>query len=187
MPQPRSKYAQYYDLTPNKGTCKTCKAVIQRSGGSSFGLLKHLKQHGIKVQDEPVTPSVVTQKTLNNFVQRETLEELVSREASQHNATFAYLGKSNLIRRGLSTYGHEDKAPRNHRSVSRMVDKSADMHRDIVRNKLKNLLKHGHRFCVITDEWTCTSKRRRYADVTLHIKGKIFNLNYKDILFSIRS
>ena len=59
-------------------------------------------------------------------------------------------------------------------TVRRYVGKSSKEHRDVVKKKLKRLKKDGQRFCLITDEWTCGPKRRRYQNVKLHIKGNIF-------------
>ena len=86
--------------------------------------------------------------------------------------SYSYIGKSYLIKKGLNSLGH--KAPTHHYSVKRLVHKSAENHREKLREKLKKLMKdRNQRFCVVTDEWTCTNKRRKYINVTLHLKGKI--------------
>ena len=108
---------------------------------------------------------------LDKFVQRESAEEMISREASQFNATFRYLARSILIKAGMGAKGYQDKAPRSHPTVKRMVHKSAEQHREKLRIKLKRLVNKGQRFCIVIDEWTCTNKQRRYQNVTLHLKG----------------
>ena len=147
----------------------------------------HLKsKHDVNIDDIEISVENEIQKsdsgasssfktnTLDKFVVRESVDEKISREASQLNATFRYLSKSPLIKQGLSSLGFQDKVPKTHRSVARMVHKSAEKHREIVRIKLKRLKNNGQRFCLVTDEWTCGIKRRRYQNVTLHIKGNIF-------------
>ena len=181
MRRAKSKYDPYFELDiKTKATCKKCGAVIQRPGGSTYGMKIHLKsKHDIAIDEQDEEPkNFIPDKpkqtnTLDNFVQRESLEEIVSREASQLGATFRYLAKSPTIRKGLTLSGHQDKAPRSHPTVQRLVHKSAEKHRENVRLKLKRLVSKGQRFCVVCDEWTCSSKRRRYINVKLHIKGKI--------------
>ena len=36
------------------------------------------------------------------------------------------------------------------------------------------MTEEDQRFCAVTDEWTCPVKRRRYLNVSLHLKGKIY-------------
>ena len=175
----KSKYLEYFDMTQKeKATCKikTCQAVITRSGGSSSGMKYHLEHtHRIFLGNNSdggaEKPEVVSKplNTLDNFVQRESKEEMISREAAQFCATFRYLARSLLIKKGMTYCGHT--APRTHSTVQRYVHASAEKHRQNVREKLQRLLSKGQRFCVITDEWTCGSKRRRYQNVKLHIKG----------------
>ena len=173
----KSKYEKYYNLTSEKGTCLKCGTVIKKSGGSSVGLKTHLKtKHDIDVDSEILNAETPKEKPkqnsiMSNFVIRESLEELISREASQLGATFRYLAKSILVRDGLKLRGYQDNAPRSHPTVQRLVHKSAEKHREILKRKLKKLVEEGQRFCLITDEWTCSTKRRRYQNVNLHIKG----------------
>ena len=51
---------------------------------------------------------------------------------------------------------------------------TAENHRKIIREKLKKMTEEDQRFCAVTDEWTCPVKRRRYLNVSLHLKGKIY-------------
>ena len=174
-----SKYDAYFDRKSSKGKalCLKCGKPIQISGRSTYGMKSHLKTHDIIIDDNEDLPSPApvprkSQNTLDSFVIKESLEESVSREASQFGATFRYLGRSILVRKGLTLMGYQNRAPRSHRTVQRLVHKSANIHRNIVRNKIQKLLKNSERFCVVTDEWTCSSKRRRYQNVILHVKGK---------------
>ena len=181
-----SKYDNYYDRKSSKGkaACLQCGKIIIVSGRSTYGMKKHLETHDVFLnEDQEEPPTTMTSKApkrtmLDRFLKRESLEEMISREAAQLGATFRYLAKSILIREGLKSKGYQDKAPRSHPTVKRMVHKSAEDHREIVRGKLQKLLAKGERFCIITDEWTCTSKRRRYMDVTLHIKGTNYFLHF---------
>ena len=102
------------------------------------------------------------------------LEDLVAREAVK-GATFRYLASSYLIKKGLCALGFQDEAPNHHTSVSKLVDKSAENHRAKLCEHLKNLAEKGQKFCAITDEWTCPGKKKRYINVSLHLKGNFDN------------
>ena len=185
MPPRKSKYSEFFEFNGQNATCKTCGETIKRTSGSTSGLKYHLEEiHGKKSQSDEVenagpAPKKAKsddsgQKVMSDFYKvtdKEPLEDLVAREAC-NGATFSYIGKSHLIKKGLNSLGY--KAPNHHYSVKRLVHKSAENHREKLREKLKKLMKdRNQRFCVVTDEWTCTNKRRKYINVTLHLKGKI--------------
>ena len=187
MPPRKSKYSEFFEFNGQNATCKTCGETIKRTSGSTSGLKYHLEEiHGKKSQSDEVenagpAPKKAKsdddgQKVMDDFYKvtgKEPLEDLVAREAC-NGATYSYIGKSYLIKKGLNSLGY--KAPNHHYSVKRLVHKSAENHREKLREKLKKLKGDHQRFCVITDEWTCTNKRRKYINVTLHLKGKFLEM-----------
>ena len=189
----KSKYEEHFDLSKDKATCKRCGEVIRRRDSSTSGMQYHLSsQHSIKANEKSeseatVTPGPAPKKAkidesgssstfkgpLDQYVTVKSkipLEDLVAREAVK-GATFRYLASSPLIKKGLSALGFQDEAPKHHTSVSKLVDKSAENHRAKLCEHLKNLAEKGQKFCVITDEWTCSGKKKRYINVSLHLKG----------------
>ena len=182
----KSKYSDYFDVNKDKANCKICGSTIKLSDRSTRGLKTHLEtKHQIKLNNDEVevgqavsmvgTSKASKQQSLDKFVVKPSVEELISRE-SANGATFRYLARSKLIRKGLAAYGYQDKTPKSHSMVKRLVHKSAETHRGKIREKLQRHLKNGHRFCSITDEWTCPAKKRKYLNVQLHLKGHNFNL-----------
>ena len=179
----KSKYSKFFDFFGNKATCKTCGDVLKYENFNTKGLSYHItRKHDVDLnaafQEEgpPAKKSKIedsnqpTMKMHFQPVSKEPLEDLVAKEAV-NGATFRYIAKSNLIKKGLSALGFQDKIPNHHFAVSRLVDKSADNHRQKLAEKFKVQVQNGQRFCVITDEWTCSGKKRKYINVTLHIKG----------------
>ena len=184
----RNKYSEFFDITKNGLTakCKTCLKTFQCPDRATSGLKYHVeKVHNFTTDDTKPQPDEKKPKInpiMANFVQKKkpTLEEIISKEASSKGASFKYLAESDLIRRGISTYGYN--APKSSNTVRRLVHKSAENHRKIYREKFKNLIEKDERFCLITDEWTCPPKKRKYLNVTLHLKGKhkqhLYNSSY---------
>ena len=186
--QSKSKYAKFFDFFGDKATCKTCGDVFKCTNGATKGLNYHVThKHDIDLTkndafrtDTEGPPSKKSktevsknQPTMNMHFQpaaKEPLEDLVAKEAV-NGATFRYIAKSYLIKKGLCSLGFQDKVPNHHFAVSRLVDKSAENHRLKMSEKFKKLVQEDERFCVITDEWTCSGKKRKYINVTLHIKG----------------
>ena len=181
MPK-KSKYCEFFEFIGENATCKKCGETIKCTSRSTSGLKYHFEEfHGTKADESessgPAPKKAKSddggQKVMVDFYKvttKEPLEDLVAREAC-NGASFSYIGKSYLIKKGLNSLGH--KAPNHHYSVKRLVHKSAENHREKLREKLKSLKKdQNQRFCVVTDEWTCTNKRRKYINVTLHLKGK---------------
>lgn len=170
----KSKYDDHFEIGSGKATCRKCGKIIILSLRNTYGMKYHAeKVHDVNFDEEPKAKISKPTSTLDSFVQikKPSMEELVSQEAAQ-GVSFRYLAKSPLIRKGLAAHGYQDKAPKSHVTVQRCVKKSAVKHRQTVREKIKQHLKKGQRFCAITDEWTCPTKKRKYLNVTLHLKGK---------------
>ena len=183
--QSKSKYSKFFDFFGDKATCKTCGDVLKCVNGNTKGLKYHVthkhsidltKDDAFETEEPPKKKSKIeasNQPTMMMHFQpasKEPLEDLVAREAV-NGATFSYLANSYLVKKGLSSLGFQDKIPNHHFAVSRLVDKSAENHRQKLSEKFKVQVQNGQRFCVITDEWTCSGKKRKYINVTLHVKG----------------
>ena len=190
----KSKYSNYFDINYKKETaiCKRCAKTFQMKDGNTKGLKKHLKdKHNIDRVDNDSTKdnsassvqSLDDQKSgpsnigIRKYLTTKNppLEELVSIEAAR-GATFRYISKSKMLQKGFSQSGY--KPPKSHTTVRRLVHKSAQNHRKIMREKLKKMTDEGQRFCAVTDEWTCPVKKRRYLNVSLHLKGKTLNISF---------
>ena len=179
MPKKRTKYSDYFDTVKDKATCRRCGKVIQCTNGQTSGMNYHItKVHNINLSDaenaEPEEKISKPNSTLDGFVRvkKPPLEEIISKEAAK-GVSFEYLATSDLIHRGVRSYGYEP--PKSHNTVRSLVKRSAENHRKIYRDKFQELRKNGQRFCTIADEWTCPAKKRKYLNIILHLKG-ILNL-----------
>ena len=189
MARKRSKYDEFFEIDAKneKATCKKCGETIKCKNRATTGMKTHLeKKHSIKNLDEveesenpPAKKSKSNensggQTTINRYFPisaKEPIEDLVAKEAV-NGASFRYIAKSFLIKKGLCALGFEDQVPNHHSSVSKLIDKSAENHRSKLITHLKSLIDEGQRFCIVTDEWTCSGKKKKYINVTLHMKGE---------------
>ena len=180
-PKKKSKYTDYFEIFKDKAICRVCGNAILCTNRQTSGMKYHAETvHKINFDDASETPEEKKPKatpTLDGFirVKKPPLEELVSREAAK-GVSFRYIAESELIHKGISSYGY--KAPKSHVTVRKLVHKSAQTHRKIYRDKFQLHLKNGQRFCAIADEWTCPTKKRKYLNLILHLKGKFYYLPY---------
>ena len=177
MKPKKTQYSDHFDIVKEKATCRKCGSVISSVKGTTSGMKYHLeKVHGKTLADDMDEPAEKKMKTTttpsaSSFfkAKKPPLEELVSKSATKR-VSFEFLATDDLIRGGIERHGY--KAPKSHNTIRNHVRKSAQSHRKIYRDKFQALKKEGQRFCVVADEWTCSSKKRKYLNVILHLKGK---------------
>ena len=177
MKPKKTQYSDHFDIVKEKATCRKCGSVISSVKGTTSGMKYHLeKVHGKTLADDMDEPAEKKMKTTttpsaSSFfkAKKPPLEELVSKSATKR-VSFEFLATDDLIRGGIEKHGY--KAPKSHNTIRNHVRKSAQSHRKIYRDKFQALKKEGQRFCVVADEWTCSSKKRKYLNVILHLKGK---------------
>ena len=175
MPQKsKSKYAEYCQIRGDRATCNKCGKILQMKDGNTSSLAYHFdKVCKVKINLPPQKDNEKEgskQSTLDSFVKVEkpTKEDIISREAAL-GATFNFVLKSPSIKKNMNVHGFNH--PRSSNTVRMYVHTSATKHRQKVREKIKKHLKNGHRFCALTDEWTCPVKKRKFLNVQLHLKG----------------
>ena len=191
MASRKSKYVDYFDIgkpSKDKATCKQCGKIVSCTGRNTTKMKYHAENsHNINFNekfDDIETPEAKKRKTeesfssiMNSFVEKKklTVEELVSREASK-GVYFTYIAESELIHEGIRSKGYDP--PKSHPTVRKYVRISAEKHRKIYRDKFQTLLGKKKRFCIIADSWTCSTKKKDYMNVILHVKGTIFYILY---------
>ena len=190
-PKRPSQYSNHFEIYKEKATCKTCGDVISYAGRQTSGMKRHAEgKHGIKFGEPSssgLTPpeekkmKINSQSSLDNFVRikKRPLEEIVSKEAIK-GVSFNYIATSEMLHKGITTSGY--KPPKSGNTVRKLVHRSAQNHRKIYKDKFLFHRKNNQRFCVIADEWTCPSKRRKYLNVIIHLKGKFFSLSTRQCL-----
>ena len=94
-----SKVWKHFDHADNnEGTCKHCRKNISCKGGSTSGLLRHLKSKhslSLEVEERPFTAKKVKiqQKSITSFVniKKESLQTIVSQLAAVDGFATCYM------------------------------------------------------------------------------------------------
>ena len=152
--------------------------MVSVTGRATSAMKYHLEhKHKEKIEESPpekrlkVDSSSSLSPSIMKFVtvKKPPLEEIVAREAAK-GASFEYLATSPAFRRCVTSWGYQPV--KSHNTIGKLLHKSAQRHRKIYRDKIQVLKNENQRFCTIADEWTCPSKKRKYLNVILHVKGK---------------
>ena len=204
MPKQRTKdsfvWLHFEDEGNEHAKCKVCKKVLSTSGGSTSGLVRHLKSiHDIcstitskssvtsttmpstSSSSSSVLPSAVTPKTIQspqgmlmNFDKKETTQEKVARLVAEDGMPIAMIQHSKTLRSALSSQGHQ--LPKSGGAIMDMVHKQFHQVKDEHIQYLARIKSKGERLSVTLDEFTSTSNRR-YMNVNVHqAGGKVLNL-----------
>jgi hypothetical protein len=191
----KTKYQNFFTFSRSglTATCNSCDFTIN-SQKTTSGMKYHLVNvHSIKIEDiqiktkrrQPPSDDVEVakkrklQSSMGDFLEKELLEDKIAKEAAKFGATFRYISRSQLLKKGLASQGLNQ--PCNASSVRKLVHKSAENKREEVKMKLQAMAKDDNvRFCAVLDEWT-SSGNKRYMNVCLHCKGKSTNLGLQVI------
>lgn len=166
--------------------CNECGDILSCKASSTSSLKGHLKSiHNIsdEKQDQTVNKRVKSQNSLESFVKRQTLNEIVSRLAALDGLNIQQITKSSFIRESIKLRGME--LPKSQNSVMKLVNASAEQKK----NELsQHLIKHkSNKYSLTFDEWVGLSNRR-YINVNVHDSvGNCLNLGMSRIFGSCTS
>ena len=186
---------EYFDRAIGKGIsdeakCKKCAAIIKCTGGSTSGLLRHLKsKHSIEKPsptqsaDSSETQSgssskrfksACSQPTLQSFMKKNTREEMVAKLIALDGFPPSAVSKSEFIRQAFSDKGM--LLPKNPTHVMQLVYKQYEITKDVVMMEMQRSLKSGKRFSLSLDEYS-SLQNKRYLNINVHEdKDKFWNL-----------
>ena len=164
-----------FNLRVDKASCMLCGAFISCPANCTSGLRYHIeKTHKIPFKTDDEEPKAKKSKfgEITNFLEKPCAEDLIAREAAL-GASFNYLAKSHLIRQGMKKEGFN--VPLAPKKIKEYV------HTEELIKKLKKSVQDGQRFSIITDDWTCTNKKRKYVNVNLRGNGQDINLGLQPV------
>lgn len=197
--------------------CSLCKNVIKTKGGSTSGLIRHLREkHGINAVSS--SQSTSTGATASTSARASSSKRPVCHSASsaplglsdpkQRTLNFVVKSKNSLeetvarlaAQDGFSINGITNsvfirralakeghKLPINNTIVMSLVKTFYDETCELIRCELKRRIEKGQRFSLSTDEWTSVANRR-YFNVNIHGTDEfVCNLGLVRILGSFTS
>ena len=169
-----------------------CNAVLSIKGGSTKGLLTHLKtKHCIQdpskkrsgeSHEEPGTsqsssslssesaPDLKRSKISSYFnAPREDSGTIIARMVAKDGLPFRVFITSSDLRAALHARGVQ--VPKSAKTVQQRVMDFADAIQEQIKNELHERRQSGERFSLTMDEWT-GGNNRRYANVNVHMSDR---------------
>jgi len=185
---PSAPVWEYFKKIPStnkkvaKAQCLKCMVFISNSNGSTGGMLNHLKLvHKINCKrdnDESVLGEQeqnfkkIKEKTLMDFVKRQSLSEIVSRLAAQDGITIRAITNSKFIRQSIVDRGYN--LPKSENSVMRLIHTEFENRKEEVIKKLTTIKNDGGKFSITLDEWV-SARNRRFININVHGNNGICN------------
>lgn len=182
---PRSFVWEYFAKCSDKTKvkCNLCKKIVDTSGGSTKGLITHLKSihkiiqtDDVIVVDDPndtafeksnLEPPKKIQKTINDLMMYRSLEETIARLICQDNFNFNQIAKSSFVREALQIKFPRSTIPKNPSGVTKLLLIFYENIKKKTIEKIQVLLLKGKFFSATLDEWTSTSLRK-YLNINIH-------------------
>ena len=183
----------YFTRDGSKATCKDCKKIIGISGGSTSGLVKHLrllhkiqlntKRKGDVDNDATGSKKTMAQSVITSFVKQDRPKSLAEISASLmavDGFSAHAISKSSYLRLSLSRDGYN--LPKNPTDIISLMTKHANAVLETLTTELEQKVKTGQRFSITLDEWT-SMRNRRYLNINLHgADREVWNLGLQRVM-----
>ena len=159
--------------------CKICKKIIKCDGGSTKGLLVHLKTiHQIEIlkrtSSETISkPKVNITGKLDLFINDASLSAVLARMTACDGLSFNIFVTSFDLRKSLSALGHS--LPKSVNGIKAQVMKYGDNLRQRVTRCLQTSKSKNEKFSLTFDEWTSV-QNKRYININIHGREFFWNL-----------
>ena len=172
-------------FSADSGKCLRCNEVIIRKSGSTTAMASHLaSKHKITKplednREDPIAKKrKITNQTINNFLKKESAEEIIAKCAATNGFSIAGIIKCEPIKGFLRDRGYE--MPRSEKTAWNMIEKIYLEKYNEQKDKINEKIINGERFSLSLDEWTdITSKR--HVVINLHSHNSSFNLGLRSI------
>lgn len=156
---------------------------ISSPQGSTSTMRRHLLSvHRIDADKNEAEVEKKKVKTLDCFMVKESLEEMISKLAAEDGFTIRKITTSKFIRQSFSLRGMS--LPADEKSVMSLIYNFQEKIKLQVINDIKKELSSFKKFSITLDEWTSIDNRR-FININLHkASSKIINLGLVRILGS---
>ncbi|XP_052566412.1 uncharacterized protein LOC120430261 [Culex pipiens pallens] len=184
-------WSLYDKLDGERAQCKKCPKTISCKGGSTSGLLRHgVNVHNFRVKrripesvDQPedvpsgskqAKSSTSKQSTIEPFIHKKPMNEMVARLAAQDGLTISAITNSKFIRTSFAQRGYQ--LPLSKTSVMKLIHDYYEIAKQQTVQQIQDKLAELHFLSITLDEWT-SSGNRKYLNVNVHFgDGAFFNL-----------
>ena len=159
-----SKVWEYFSQLPNsvtkngKARCNMCKSEIAVVDYSTSSLLKHLKTHNIHLNvkkrereaDPEAEKPLKNYKTMMDYIQRPSLQEIVSKMATVDGISIRAITRSEFIRESVITRGF--KLPKNETDVMKLIQNHFEAKKNEMTAEISERISNNQRFSLTLDE-----------------------------------
>lgn len=175
-----------------KASCKLCPAIISTSGGSTKGILTHLRSRHpsvlpvndsskssysvntecpVPAQEESSSNSstieVKRQKITEYFCEKtEDSAVVLARMVAKDGIPFRLFVTSHDLRSSLNARGV--KVPNSQTTITKQVLDVASRLETLIKDDIQQRKRNGERFSLTLDEWTALNNRR-YMNINVHM------------------
>ena len=186
-----SKAWRFYVIrNKEEAECVKCQSKISTKGGSTKGLLTHLRtKHQIDVNavalskekiasedvssqsDIPEVGTIKKRKIMTDYFKKEinSLEEVLARMVAKDGIPFSLFITSNDLRMALSARGFH--LPSSSNTIRQKVMEFAETIEQNITEDLKRRRSVGERFSLTIDEWT-GENNKRFANINVHMTDR---------------
>jgi hypothetical protein len=164
---------KYFEETGShsaKCTVEDCGTVIQTRGGSTSGLIKHLRtKHNLEGDNEAVEnrqPPTKKQKTIPELIKFSSLNETIARNVCEYGLNFNQLSRNDYLRICMER-DYAQKLPRNPTGIANHFFDYFETVQTATIQRINAMKNEGNKFSCTCDEWTACSNKR-FFNINLH-------------------
>ena len=165
-----------------KAKCKHCQKVVDCRGGSTKGLIVHIRKtklhenlaakeennesNASMIEESPVKSKSSMSSVLDFFPStlRRTPKQVVSLMAIQ-GMSYKLIASCQIVHEAFQAFGYD--LPKSHTTVSKYIIEYADESKDKLIKLLEADKKNGHRLSISLDEYT-SKRNRSYMGINVH-------------------
>lgn len=158
-----------------------CKSVLSCKGGSTSGLMRHLKSHNIKPDSvcSSSSKSIPVQTSINfpKRQQKQTLGEILARSAAVDGTSLNAILNSEFVKFYVTHHGYS--MPKSTETVKKEILQFYESAAQEYKTTFQDQLKAKKKFSITTDEWSNMLTLQRFINVTVHTETDYFKLGLK--------
>lgn len=178
-------WKHFKKLPDERAQCSRCPKILLCKGASTSGLWRHLKnKHNLSSAEPTEVPvkqpklcaaPAEKQSSLDPFLKRKSLCEIVARLAAFDGISISAISKSKFIRESMSTRGF--KLPTSKSAIMKLIHDYYNEIRDHTKQEIRaKISERKELISLTTDEWTSPANKR-YLNVNVHFAdGSYYNL-----------
>ncbi|XP_065087723.1 uncharacterized protein LOC135709345 [Ochlerotatus camptorhynchus] len=173
-------WQHFKKLPDERAQCLKCPQILLCKGASTSGLWWPEPTPVPAKQPKLSVNSTVKQSSLDPFLKRSSLREIVARLAALDGISIAAITKSKFIRESVSARGF--KLPTSKSTIIKLIHEFYDEIKNQTKKEFHDrIVEKKELVSLTTDDWT-SSANKRYLNINVHFAdGSCYNLGLSRI------